>query len=323
MDDMTEQIRTLTVAHRPRRRARTGLAAAAVTAITAGALTGCGSGDDTTAADPSASSPSVASSPASVGSGASGAGSMTASGGPLTSVPVYFVGKTPAGPALFQESADVPAADPLAGAVQALEDGSPTDPDYSSSYSSGAFGTVTYDAAEGFTVELTDPDLADRGDLSKKAATVAAQQLVYTLEAVQGVKNKPVTVVADGKPTTFLGFDTSKGLKPANQLGVLGLVNILSPQEGGTLSGKATVSGLASSPEGNVPWTLEDASGTVVKKGFATAEGWMDGLYPWKTTVDVTGLAAGTYTLTASTDDPSGGTEGHGPTTDTKTVTVP
>lgn len=291
-----------------RHRTRACLAAAAVLAATAGALAGCGS-DDSTAADPntSATSPTAAST----------SPSSTAS----HRVPVFFVGDTPAGPGLFQEYAEV-AGDPLAGAVQALEAGSPSDPDYRSTYSKGAFGTVSYDAAKGFTVELTDTSLESQGDLSKKAATVAAQQLVYTLEAVQGVKGKPVTVTADGKPTTFFGFDTTNGLKPADELGVRALVNVLSPAQGGKLSGKATISGMASSPEGTVPWTLKNSSGKVVKKGFSTAEGWMDGLYPWKAKVDVTGLPAGTYTLTASTDDPSGGTEGHGPTTDTKSVTI-
>lgn len=292
-----------------RRDIRTGLAAAAVVAVSAGLLAGCGS-DDSEAADPGATTPAAATTSASTSSGQT------------QQVPIYFVGDTPAGPGLYQEYAEVSADDPLTGAVQALEAGSPSDPDYRSAYSKDAFGAVSYDGANGFTVELTDTSLEDRGTLSKKAATVAAQQLVYTLEAAQGVKGKPVTVTAGGKPTTFFGFDTADGLKPAGELGVRALVNVLSPAEGGKLSGRATISGMASSPEGNVPWTLKNSAGKVVKKGFATAEGWMDGLYPWKAKVDVSGLPAGTYTLTASTDDPSGGTEGHGPTTDTKTVTI-
>lgn len=298
-----------------RLRGYAGLAAAAGLTVSLGLLAGCGSGDDSTAADPDA--PASTTPAAAESSTAAGAAA-----GRTTTVPVYFVGSSPAGPALFREDADVPADDPLTGAVQALEQGSPKDPDYRTSYSSGTFGSVSYDATDGFTVELTDPALAERGGRSKKAATVAAQQLVYTLEAAQGVKGKPVRVTADGRPTTFLGFDTSKGLMPADQLGVLGLVNILSPEEGGTLAGKASIGGLANSPEATVPWTLKNANGKVVKKGFATASGWMDRLYPWKATVDVNGLPPGSYTLTAATDDPSGGTEGGGPTTDTKTVTI-
>ena len=47
----------------------------------------------------------------------------------------------------------------------------------------------------------------------------------------------------------------------------------------------------------------------------------MDKLYPWTAEVDVSGLAPGTYTFVAMTDDPSGG-EGAGPTEDTKTIVV-
>ena len=47
----------------------------------------------------------------------------------------------------------------------------------------------------------------------------------------------------------------------------------------------------------------------------------MDKLYPWETEVDVSGLAPGTYTFVAMTDDPSGG-EGGGPTEDSKTIIV-
>ena len=48
----------------------------------------------------------------------------------------------------------------------------------------------------------------------------------------------------------------------------------------------------------------------------------MDKLYPWETAVDVSGLAPGTYTFVALTDDPSGGAEGAGPTYDTRTIVV-
>ena len=57
-------------------------------------------------------------------------------------------------------------------------------------------------------------------------------------------------------------------------------------------------------------------------KGFATADGWMDKLYPWTTQVNVSKLAPGTYTFVAMTYDPSGGAEGAGPTEDTKTIIV-
>ena len=58
-------------------------------------------------------------------------------------------------------------------------------------------------------------------------------------------------------------------------------------------------------------------------EGFATAEGWMGKLFPFTTTLDLSDLPPGDYTLVASTDDPSGGAEGNGPFTDTKDFTLP
>ena len=103
-------------------------------------------------------------------------------------------------------------------------------------------------------------------------------------------------------------------------LDVLGLVNITTPEEAQTVSGTFTAEGVASSFEATVPWEIRQGD-QVVKKGFSTATGWLDKLYPWQTEVDVSDLEAGEYTFVAMTDDPSGG-EGAGPTEDTKTIIV-
>ena len=53
------------------------------------------------------------------------------------------------------------------------------------------------------------------------------------------------------------------------------------------------------------------------------AQGWgPDKLFPWELTVDVSTLAPGTYTFVAMNDDPTGGAEGHGPATDSRTIVV-
>ena len=36
-----------------------------------------------------------------------------------------------------------------------------------------------------------------------------------------------------------------------------------------------------------MPWEIRDEPATQVLEGFATAEGWIDKLYPWETEVDV------------------------------------
>ena len=170
-------------------------------------------------------------------------------------------------------------------------------------------------------VELADDSLVERpAGMSKAEARVAVQSLVYTLQGVVQARAKLVAYSADGQPTSLLGIDTSGGVKNAAQLDVLNLVSVTAPQEGASVSGTFTASGVGSSFEATIPWEVRQGD-EVVKEGFATAEGWMDKLYPWETEVDVSGLAPGDYTFAAMTDDPSGG-EGFGPSEDTKTITV-
>lgn len=99
-------------------------------------------------------------------------------------------------------------------------------------------------------------------------------------------------------------------------------ITLRKPAEGATVSGSFTAAGKANSPEANVPWQVRDADGTVVVEGFATAEGWMDKLYPWRTKVDVSELAPGSYTFVAMTEDPSGGAEGKGAEEVSASITV-
>jgi len=100
------------------------------------------------------------------------------------------------------------------------------------------------------------------------------------------------------------------------------LIELAEPAEGATVSGSFTASGKANSPEANVPWEIRDDAGEVAAHGHATAEGWMDKLYPWKTEVDVAKLDPGTYTFVAMTEDASGGAEGAGAQEVGATITV-
>ncbi len=153
-------------------------------------------------------------------------------------------------------------------------------------------------------------------------AKLAVQALVYTVQgALQS--RAPVQVVGEpgGPAVPMFGVDTDGGVANADQLDVLALVSVTSPESGAEVSGTFTASGVASSFEATVPWEVRDSSGTVVLDGFSTAEGWMDRLYPWQSEVDVSGLAPGEYTFAAMTDDPSGG-EGPGPFEDTKVISV-
>lgn len=90
----------------------------------------------------------------------------------------------------------------------------------------------------------------------------------------------------------------SDGAAPAS-------VSIESPADGTKVGETLSVTGTANSPEANVPWEIDSPIDGVVDSGAATAAGWMDKAYPWKTTVDVSALQPGTYTFTARVDDDS------------------
>lgn len=309
------------------------LAGAAVTALALGVLAGCG--DD---ASDRADDPAPAGSTSSPGSteptepttsdeptGATSPGVTTEPDpGETSTVPVYYVGDSPMGPRLYREFRRV-SGDPALGAADMVAAGVPADPDYRAAFPvDGSFSSVRLDEEAGLIIaQVPDDRWADRpADMSRKQAGLAVQALVYTVQgALQS--RAPVQVVGEpgGPAVPMFGIDTDGGVANADQLDVLALVSVTSPESGAEVSGTFTASGVASSFEATVPWEVRDSSGTVVLDGFSTAEGWMDRLYPWQSEVDVSGLAPGEYTFAAMTDDPSGG-EGPGPFEDTKVIRV-
>jgi hypothetical protein len=242
------------------------------------------------------------------------------SGGDTVTVPVYFAGPAPQGTRLFREFQRVPAGDPLTEAASVLTSGSADDPDYSSLLPDGSFADVTWSEGAGaFVVTLADDGWTTRpAGMSRAAAKLAVQQLVYTLQGVQQ-RRDPVIVQLGNDPVPLFGVDTGSGVR--NDPAVLGLVNVTSPEQGATVSGDTLdAAGIANSFEANVVWEIR-SGGTKVMDGYATADGWMDKLYPWQKSIDISSLPPGDYTFVARTDDPSDG-EGPGPTVDTKDFSV-
>ena len=292
---------------------------ATLLASTVVVLAGCGD-DEPSAQDPNASAPS-SSTPADPASQSSTTPSASDSSGPeQVAVPVYFVGRTPVGTRLFREFRKVEADNPVDEALALLAAGDALDADYSTLLPDGPAPTLVQgDNSEAIGINLPSFDWTERPDgMTSKEAKLAVQQIVYT---VQGVlqSRAPVEFFHDGIAPVF-GID-KPSFKAASQNDVLAFVNVTEPAEGTSVSGTFTASGVANSFEATVPWEIRDESGKKVREGFATAEGWGDRLYPWESQVDVSGLAPGTYTFVALTDDPSDG-EGAGPTEDTKTITV-
>jgi hypothetical protein len=298
--------------------------ALAVTAtITALVLSGCGDDepDNNSADDPASTPASETSDPTPTDATTTPSEptetETTTTAAETVSVPIFFVADTPHGPALFAEQREVEADNPLEEAAALMTSGDALDPDYRTLFPGGGFESIEYDGSQ-FVVTTPDDGWNTRAPgMSQLDAKLAVQQLVYTLQGVEGA-DAPVVI----EPSAILfGVDASGGIEAADELDVRGFVNVLSPAQGATVSGSFVASGEASSFEATVPWQVRDQAGETVLEGFATAEGWIDGLYPWESEVDVSDLEPGTYTFVAMTDDPSGG-EGPGPTEDTKTIVV-
>lgn len=218
-------------------------------------------------------------------------------------VAAYFIGDTPRGPRLYREYDTVPAGDPLQAALDRIQQ-PPSDPDYRTPWQPGYFGDVTVDE-DGIHVER---------NVNGPMDDLAVQQVVYTLQGAAG-SELPVWLTLEGQ----------RGDAPylsAPQNDVLSLMSISDPAEGNEYSGSFTARGRANSNEATVRWELRDVNDEVVHEGFTTADGWMDRLYEWEAEVDLTGLPSGSYTFVAHTDDPSGGAEGFGPDSDTRSIIV-
>lgn len=150
-------------------------------------------------------------------------------------------------------------------------------------------------------------------------ATLAATALVGCSDDTDEPESDPTTSAPTSEPTSAAPTDEPTD-EPSN-IREQELITLEEPAEGAEVSGSFTASGTANSPEANVPWRVLDADGNVVLEGFATADGWMDKLYPWETDVDVSSLAPGTYLFEASTSDPSDG-EGDPPQVVAATIVV-
>lgn len=239
-------------------------------------------------------------------------------------VAAYYLGPTPGAPRLFREFRRVATDDPLDGALRVLQ-GEPNDPDYRTPWPAGSFRSATFDGtgADGAVGIELGSDLTRRpATLSRQEARLAVQQVVHTVQAAVQARASVDFYLEGRRVPTVYGVRTPPGLRNAPALDVLSPMSITSPEEGATVSGRFTASGVGSSFEANVPWEIR-RGGRAVKSGFTTAEGWMDKLYPWRTEpIDVSGLEPGRYVFVAMTDDPSGGEEGNGPTLDTRTIVV-
>lgn len=303
--------------------------AATVALIAAVGRPGGDQADDTDPAIPSDSvSESVDGSPdpsTDITPDSTGAPDPVESGEPATekthAVAIYYLGDTPRGPRLYREFHSALGEDKLLAAMREVSTAMPQDPDYENPWPT----TMQVDAAEvdRDVIRLELGDVAERpAGMTDEEAGLAIQQLIYTAQAA-AQERLPVQFEVDGNPVAeTLGVPTSEPLSQAEELDVMSHVQLTYPTEGQVVQdGRLMFAGRASSFEATVPWQLRQGD-RVVKRGFVTTEGWMEKLYPFEGQANLGGLAPGTYTFVAMTDDPSGGAEGFGPSEDTRTIVV-
>lgn len=244
-------------------------------------------------------------------------------------VPVYYLGETPQGPRLYREF-HAGGANRLLDAANVAASGTPDDPDYRSAWPEGTtFESVSFDGvgADGLIqVTLSDESLHDRpAGLSEREAQLAIEQVIYTLQGVVGAR-APVQFRLGTNPIDqVLGVPTSEPLANGPVLATLAHVNITTPEQGKVVTGGTLeVTGVANSNEANVLVKLQRYEGTFIAlQEPVTADGWMGNkLFPFAGSFDISDVEPGTYVLSATTDDPSGGAEGFGPHTDTKIITI-
>ena len=301
-----------------------GGAAVLAAAVVVTAVAVLAQGDAPRAADP-------------IGPAATTRTSPTAISGPA--VPVYYVGPGPDGPNA-----------PASTLYRYFEHGgtpldllmrTPSDADYRTLWPVGSLVVASDPEAGLVYVTLRDASLRERPDaMSEVEAELAVQQVVYTLTAAlqddfvvrfryQDPNDDSTTVPLDRVlgieiPEQEVDGTTIPGsVRKAPQLDVLNEMSISDPAEGASYAGSFTARGVSNGFEASVYCRLIDANGTQVWDAPTTAGGWLEPrLFPWRLEVDLGNVEPGEYTFTCTTDDPTGGAEGYGAATDTRSLTV-
>ncbi|HRW18294.1 MAG TPA: GerMN domain-containing protein [Dermatophilaceae bacterium] len=223
----------------------------------------------------------------------------TASPSAQVVVPVYYIAEPDpkAGPRLYREFRSVSPhpAGPIGAAVTAMLSLPPLDPDYANGWSGVSLRSV-HRAADVVTV-----DLSGWGGWGAAYEGAAVQQLVYTVTAADtSVTGVRITVNGAAPPSGHL--DLRGVQRRGNALSTVGLVWILTPQQGATSGSPVTVTVYGTGFEGHTPLKVF-RGGTEVASTFVTTA--MGSFAEASTTIT---LPPGDYELRAYTDNAENGT---------------
>ena len=293
------------MAHHPWRYAVAGIAATAAV-IGVVAYVASVAGDDSTVLGPSAQGGSghraIATDPALPSPGGA---SNDATQWPTAAM--YYLGEGPRGTVLYREFTRVPpSVKPLEAAVDGLMT-SPLDPDYRTAWRAGWLQSAS--ATDGLVqVEVGNAPVNRPSSMSARDASEAVQQVVYTLQAALQ-RRDPVQFTHHGLPvTSVLGVSTTVPVGQGQVTKVLSLMSVTDPVDGIHRDrGRLAVRGVASAYEATVVVRLERRGTTYLSRsGTAAGAGDLDRLFPWRVTLDTSGLAPGRYLLVASNGDGRG-----------------
>ncbi len=314
-DDGLQQIRDgISHADRPwwQHPGALAVAAAVVLGVAVGAGVAFLGGDDdpgNVVAGPSDSPSESASSESSGSSEATESPSESSTAIPIEGdVYVYYVMDDDKSPRLYREVRPNPGSDPVTAAVSTLLAEPPIDPDYSSPWPEGTELLGATKSGDTYTV-----DLSAFPRVGAEAETVAVQQVVYTVTA-NDKSVKKVRLLVNGKTPASGHSDWSQPVARAPMVDVQGLIWLLGPTEGATVSSPVTITGYGTAFEATVNWE-------VYRGDEKVAEGFTDGgsMGEFGVFTDTVSLDPGTYEMRAFEFSAEDGSRLN---VDTKTFTV-
>jgi hypothetical protein len=284
------------------------LVAAAVLGLAVGGLVFGLRDDGGTSAVPPASGSSPTGTTSGTPSASSSPSASDTAAGTGAAVYVYYIHDDGQAPRLYREShKGVGSGDAPEQALRAMFAGQANDPDYATPWDNTKLLSYSLEA------DTAIVDVSKFVAVGASFEEAAVQEIVYTVTANDPAVQK-VTLRVNGKTPPSGHQDWSGPIRRAPMVDIQGLIWILAPTQGASVSSPVKIDGYGTANEGTVSWEVRK-DGAVVKDGFAQA-GSMGDFAEFHSTVD---LPPGDYELTAFEASAKDGSPIH---IDTKNFTV-